>query len=154
MSLRIRPATPADAELVHRLICDLAAYERDRDFDRGAPMTVLGRYYYSLPWPKRDLERSRQYLEEVRARHPKVRIARWYLAETYHALADHEKARSEIDFLLTARGSGDHEPDDPTPLVRLACQAQCGGDVTLAIAPWNGELSRRHDETRAKLGTA
>jgi ferredoxin len=45
-------------------------------------------------------------------------------------------------------------PDDPTPLVRLACQAQCGGDVTLAIAPWNGELSRRHDETRAKLGTA
>jgi ferredoxin len=45
-------------------------------------------------------------------------------------------------------------PDDPTPLVRLACQAQCRGDVTLAIAPWNGELSRRHDETRSKLGTA
>jgi GNAT superfamily N-acetyltransferase len=31
MSLRIRPATPADAELVHRLICDLAAYEREPD---------------------------------------------------------------------------------------------------------------------------
>jgi ferredoxin len=45
-------------------------------------------------------------------------------------------------------------PDDPTPHVRLACQAQCLGDVTLAIAPWNGELSRRHDETRGKLGTA
>jgi ferredoxin len=45
-------------------------------------------------------------------------------------------------------------PDDPTPLVRLACQSQCRGDVTLAIAPWNGELSRRHDETRGKLGTA
>ncbi|HEY7819542.1 MAG TPA: hypothetical protein VIG29_15065, partial [Vicinamibacteria bacterium] len=45
-------------------------------------------------------------------------------------------------------------PDDPTPLVRLACQSQCHGDVTVAIAPWNGELSRRHDETRGKLGTA
>jgi ferredoxin len=44
--------------------------------------------------------------------------------------------------------------EDANPLVRLACQAQCQGDVTLAIAPWNGELDRRHDEGRKKLGTA
>jgi ferredoxin len=47
-----------------------------------------------------------------------------------------------------------NSPDDPNPLVRLACQSQCQGDVTLAISPWNGELDRRHDEGRKKLGTA
>jgi len=45
-------------------------------------------------------------------------------------------------------------PDDANPLIRLACQSQCQGDVTLAISPWNGELDRRHDEGRKKLGTA
>jgi hypothetical protein len=47
-----------------------------------------------------------------------------------------------------------NSPDDSHPLIRLACQAQCHGDVTLAISPWNGELDRRHDEGRKKLGTA
>ncbi len=47
-----------------------------------------------------------------------------------------------------------NSPEDANPLVRLACQAQCQGDVTLAISPWNGELDRRHDEGRKKLGTA
>jgi ferredoxin len=47
-----------------------------------------------------------------------------------------------------------NSPDDSHPLIRLACQAQCQGDVTLAISPWNGELDRRHDEGRKKLGTA
>jgi ferredoxin len=45
-------------------------------------------------------------------------------------------------------------PDDAHPLIRLACQSQCQGDVTVAISPWNGELDRRHDEGRKKLGTA
>jgi ferredoxin len=47
-----------------------------------------------------------------------------------------------------------NSPDDSQPLIRLACQSQCQGDVTLAISPWNGELNRRHDEGRKKLGTA
>jgi ferredoxin len=47
-----------------------------------------------------------------------------------------------------------NSPEDAHPLIRLACQAQCQGDVTLAISPWNGELDRRHDEGRKKLGTA
>jgi ferredoxin len=47
-----------------------------------------------------------------------------------------------------------NSPDDPHPLIRLACQSQCQGDVTLTISPWNGELDRRHDQGRKKLGTA
>lgn len=44
--------------------------------------------------------------------------------------------------------------DDPQPLIRLACQSQCHGDVTLAISSWNGELNRRHQTGRKKLGTS
>lgn len=47
-----------------------------------------------------------------------------------------------------------NDPDDPRPPIRLACQAQCQGDVTLVIPDWNGELKRRLDKTRDKLGTA
>ncbi|MGH9463888.1 MAG: hypothetical protein ACRD1X_22020 [Vicinamibacteria bacterium] len=47
-----------------------------------------------------------------------------------------------------------NDPDDSRPLIRLACQTQCLGDVTLVTAPWNGELERRHQKSREKLGTA
>jgi ferredoxin len=43
---------------------------------------------------------------------------------------------------------------DQHPAIRLACQSQCRGDVTLVIPPWNGELNRRHDEGRKKMGLA
>ncbi len=47
-----------------------------------------------------------------------------------------------------------NSPEEANPLIRLACQSQCRGDVTLTIPPWNGELDRRHDLSRKKLGTA
>ncbi|OFV90194.1 MAG: hypothetical protein A3J75_00555 [Acidobacteria bacterium RBG_16_68_9] len=77
----------------------LKAYELDRDFDSGAPMMLLGRYYYMLPWPKRDLDRSRRYLEELKSRHPKVLTGRCYLAETYYAQGEKDQARAELDFV-------------------------------------------------------
>ena len=43
---------------------------------------------------------------------------------------------------------------DTHPLIRLACQSECHGDVTIAIAPWNGELNRRHHQGPKKLGTS
>ena len=47
-----------------------------------------------------------------------------------------------------------NEDADPKPLIRLACQTQCEGDITLVTPPWNGELKRRHDKSRDDLGTA
>ncbi len=32
---------------------------------------------------------------------------------------------------------------EPHPPIRLACQTQCKGDVTLVVSPWNGILRRR-----------
>jgi len=77
------------------------AYEIDRDFDNGAPMLALGRYYFKLPWPKRDLAASRRYLEELRQRHPSVLLGRVYLAETDYALGDDAAARRELEYVLS-----------------------------------------------------
>jgi len=76
------------------------AYEIDRDFDNGGPMSVLGRYYAAVPWPKRDLGRSRQLLEELKARHPGAVNGRFYLAETYHAMGEPDLAEAELRFVL------------------------------------------------------
>jgi tetratricopeptide (TPR) repeat protein len=91
------------------------AYEIDRDYYHGAPPTVLGRYYFMLPWPKRDLELSRRYLEEAVARHPNALIARDYLAETYYELDQREKAREQLAFVLNNDAPPGTELDRPAP---------------------------------------
>ena len=96
----------------------------DRDYEHGAPGTVLGRLYFMLPWPKRDLDRSRHYLEEVVARHPRALVARCYLADTYYALDQHEKAREQLTFVLANEAEPGSEFDRPAPktLAREAMQ--------------------------------
>jgi hypothetical protein len=91
------------------------AHEIDRDFEHGGPGTVLGRYYFLLPWPKRDLARSRRYLEEVVARHPHKLIARDYLAETYYELGERDKAREQLAFVLVSDVAPGSELDQPPP---------------------------------------
>ena len=100
------------------------AYTIDRDYWHGAPGTVLGRFYFLLPWPKRDLDKSREYLEEVVVRHPRALLARNYLAETYYELGEREKAREQLAFVL----ANDPEPGtelerpQPKPLARATMQ--------------------------------
>lgn len=89
------------------------AYQIDRDFSHGAPGTVLGRFYFLLPWPKQDLKKSRRYLEEVAARHPRALLAREYLAETYYELDEPESARQQLNFVLTNQPAPGTELDRP-----------------------------------------
>jgi len=100
------------------------AYEIDRDYYHGAPGTVLGRYYFMLPWPKRDLERSRRYLEEVTTRHPRALIAHYYLADTYVELGERDRARAELAFILANDVAPGTELDlpAPKPLARQSMQ--------------------------------
>jgi len=93
------------------------AYEIDRDYSYGAPGTVLGRYYFMLPWPQRDLELSRRYLEDVVARHPSSLVARCYLAETYYELGQRGKAREQLAYVLTHDPAPGTELDLPPPKV-------------------------------------
>jgi hypothetical protein len=74
-----------------------------------------------LPWPKRDLPRSRQYLEELKARHPTALMGRFYLAETYHALGDDEAARRELDFVKQSHVAAARDDlESPTVLADAA----------------------------------
>jgi tetratricopeptide (TPR) repeat protein len=77
------------------------AYDINRDFDNGIPMLALGRYYFELPWPLRDLDKSCRYLEELKQRHPDVLLGRLFLAETHHALGDDAAARQELQYVLS-----------------------------------------------------
>lgn len=40
------------------------AKDIDPKFEDGAPLNALGRFYYELPWPKRDLEKSEKWLSK------------------------------------------------------------------------------------------
>lgn len=80
----------------------LKAYALDKDYNDGAPMTTLGRYYSMLPWPVQDLQRSRRYLEELRQTHPQALVGRFYLAETYYKLGEHQLALQELQFVVHA----------------------------------------------------
>ncbi len=93
----------------------LRAHAIDPDYEDGAPGTVLGRYYFQLPWPMRDLNRSRRYLEEVVARHPHKLTARDYLADTYYALGEREQARAQLLFVLNSDIPPGSELDVPPP---------------------------------------
>jgi hypothetical protein len=77
------------------------AYDINRDFDHGSPMLALGRYYFELPWPLRDLNKSRRYLEELKQRHPDVLLGRVYLADTDHALGNDTAAQQELLYVLS-----------------------------------------------------
>jgi len=93
----------------------LRANEIDSDYAVGAPGIVLGRYYFMLPWPKRDLHRSQRYLENVVRRHPGKLIAHQFLAETYYALGERDQAHGQLLLVLTTAPAPDTERDLPAP---------------------------------------
>lgn len=80
------------------------------DFDVAGPLVAKGRYYYELPWPKRNLEKSRETLGKVVARHPESLRAHLYLAESLLKDGEAKKAKEEID--KVAAGSLDYDPPE------------------------------------------
>jgi len=60
----------------------LAALRIDKDFLDGAPQVVWGRYFFKLPWPKRDLDESIKVLRAAVRSHPKNGRAKVYLADS------------------------------------------------------------------------
>ena len=104
------------------------AYAIDRDFNHGSPMLALGRYYFALPWPLRDLKQSQRYLEELKQRHPNVLLGRVYLADTEHALGDSAGARQELEYVLS------HDPVRE----RAVEEADVKADAQQRLREWFG----------------
>ena len=65
------------------------ALEIDKMYDFAGPLRAVGRYWYKLPWPKRNIKKSIGYLEEAVASAPTNIRGHVYLAESY--LKDKEK---------------------------------------------------------------
>jgi tetratricopeptide (TPR) repeat protein len=85
-----------------------AALKLDPMFERGGPLIAKGRYYYELPWPKRDLKKSASFYQKAVAKHPEQLRAWLYLAETL--LADGEEKQAHEAILKVSQGSVGYDP--------------------------------------------
>jgi hypothetical protein len=88
-----------------------AALKLDRHYLDGAPQVLWGRYFFKLPWPKRDVDESIKVLRACLKEHPTNLRGKLYLADS---LA-HENLKAEankwIDEILAAPLGAD-PPED------------------------------------------
>ncbi|MHB8417905.1 MAG: hypothetical protein ACYDCL_07505 [Myxococcales bacterium] len=88
------------------------------DVNYVGPETSLGRYFYSLPWPKRSLGKSKAKLELAVKLRPVDLRARFYLAQTLAADGDKTGAKAQIDAI--AAGSDDYDPPEARRIKKRA----------------------------------
>ena len=72
------------------------ALEIDKQYDYAGPLRAIGRYWYRLPWPKRDIKKSIQYLKEAAAYAPMSIRGHVYLAESYLKAEEEELAKEHL----------------------------------------------------------
>ena len=89
-----------------------ATIKRGAKYEQGGGYRALGRYYYELPWPKRDLDKSIALLTKaVRAGPVKARNYAW-LAESLIKEGEKAKAKKVLqDCLAKARPGAEDYPD-------------------------------------------
>ena len=81
--------------------------ELDRSYEEGGPDRVLGRMYFKLPgFAGGSKNKSVEHLLKSLEYGPQDPLTRYYLADTYLAQKEVEKARTELEFILNM------EPDD------------------------------------------
>lgn len=73
------------------------AIRADPGYDNAGPLIAKGRYYFELPWPKRDLRKSAAFLQRAIKQQPLALRAYLYLAETQLRDGDEKKAKDSID---------------------------------------------------------
>ncbi|TMA26171.1 MAG: tetratricopeptide repeat protein [Deltaproteobacteria bacterium] len=89
----------------------LAALRIDKDYLDGAPQVVWGRYFYKLPWPKRDVAESIKVLSEALRAHPNNLRAKIYLADSLAEDGKAAEAKQLIEEVLQAK-AGDNPPEE------------------------------------------
>ncbi len=74
----------------------------NRYYDSAGPLKGLGRYFYYIPWPMKDITKSIAYLEEAVTHAPANMRARVYLAESYLDAGKKDLARACLQNALQA----------------------------------------------------
>lgn len=73
----------------------------DREYEDGGPDRVLGRVYFKLPgFAGGDKKKSLEHLLKSKEFGPNDPLTRYYLADTYLALKEVDKAREELEYVL------------------------------------------------------
>ncbi len=114
------------------------AIEIDPGYDGGGPLRAMGRFYAKLPFPKQDLKRSRELLEEAVKLAPERSLTRLYLAETLVALGKPAEALSHLEHLFKMKPVAEERADHGhnVQLALNLCKEIPGGD----------ELARKHSK--------
>jgi tetratricopeptide (TPR) repeat protein len=95
--------------------------ELDRNYESGGADRVLGRVYFKLPgFAGGDKKKSLEHLLKSKELGPKDGLTRIYLADTYLALDQVEKAREELEYVLNM----EPEPNDPSSIAELPGQKE------------------------------
>ena len=76
------------------------AIEINRLYDYAGPLRAMGRYWYRLPWPKRNIDKSIDYLKEAEAFAPLSTRGRVYLAESCIKGGNKDCARKQLTMAL------------------------------------------------------
>jgi tetratricopeptide (TPR) repeat protein len=98
------------------------ALKLDPTYERGGPLLLKGRYYYELPWPKRDLKKSASFFQKALAKSPENLRAWMYLAETL--LADGEEKKAHEAILKATQGSVGYDPAEGQRVQGMAKKVQ------------------------------
>ncbi len=85
------------------------AIKNNEPFDRYGARTAKGRYHWELPWPKRDLKKSKDELQKSIDKHPEHLRNYYFLADTLLKDGDAKGAKAQIDRAL----NGDESYDPP-----------------------------------------
>lgn len=88
------------------------AIELDETFEGGGPHRAMGRYYFSLPWPKRDLKKSLEHLEKAVKLGPKRVMNQLFLADTLAALGRKDEARKQLEAIRKQKSDDPAEKPD------------------------------------------
>lgn len=94
------------------------ARKADASYDRYGPVNAKGRYYWELPWPKRDLEKSRSEIKSVLEKHPEHLRAWLYLAETELKDGKAKDAKTCVDKALS--GADAYDPPEARRIKKWA----------------------------------
>jgi len=85
-----------------------AAYAIDPSYDRGGPARVLGRFYTTIPWPFRDLDKAATYLDEAVDAGEMLVINHYFRADVYRRTKETDAARRSLETALQIdRAAGD-----------------------------------------------
>lgn len=105
------------------------AIKNGESFDRYGGHTAKGRYYWELPWPKRDLKKSKEELQKSIDKHPEHLRNYLFMAETL--LKDGNAKAAKVAIAKALNGSDAYDPSEARRVKKWAKDVEKQIDAAL-----------------------